>query len=115
MGLIDFIFSPFTICIYVIFLFIFPLPFFLNYIVLSYFPSFGFEMISLVIFFWTSLVAFLLSVYSSTNKCAKYNLKDAFHKGITTGFYSVLVYLTIFFIPFFKSSFTDIGGNNMFY
>ena len=115
MGILTVLTSPFVLSLIVTAFITFPLPLILNYIILENFTSYGFEMVSVAIFFVTFCLGFLLSYNASVRECDRYKKGVCFRQGLHQAIYSVIIYLIVFFIPFFKSGFTDIGGDNMFW
>jgi ABC-type arginine/histidine transport system permease subunit len=115
MSLMIAITSPFGICMLITIALTFPLPLLLNYTLFQSSPSFGLELVILGIFGVTYLVGHIISVSASNQRCDKHKPKVAAKKGFKQAFYSTLIYLIVFFIPFLKSPFTDIGGDNLFW
>ena len=76
-------------------------------------PKFGLELVVLGVYGFTFLVGYLVSISASNQKCDTHKPKVAMSKGNKQALYSVLIYIVVFFIPFLKSPFTDIGGDNL--
>ena len=115
MSLTSILTSPFSICLIVTAILTFPLPILLNYTLFQAIPKFGLELVVLGIFLVTYLVGYIVSVSASNQMCDKHEPKVASGKGFKQALISTLIYLLVFFIPFLKSPFTDIGGDNLFW
>ncbi len=115
MSILTVLTSPFVLSLLVTAFVTFPLPLILNYTILENFTSYGFEIVSVCIFIVTFCLGTLLAYNASVRECDKYKKSVCFGQGFRQAIYSVIIYLIVFFIPFFKSGFTDIGGNNMFW
>jgi hypothetical protein len=113
MSLISIITNPFSICIIVTALLTFPLPIILNYTLFQASPKYGLELVVLGVFIVTYIIGHIVSISASNQKCDKHNTKVASSKGFKQALFSILIYLFVFFVPFLKSPFTDIGGDNL--
>jgi hypothetical protein len=91
------------------------LPFGLNYFVLL--PNIPFAII--VLFVSVFLLSFILGIWVSYNsgksKCNHFHWRTCLWKGFKQAFFSTLVYLVIFYIPFFKSGFLGLLGDTFFF
>ena len=112
MGIVNALTSPFTVSIFITMIVTFPLPLILNYI-FQHIPKFFFQFVALSIFIVTAFMGFFISIYTSNSYCKKIRFMKSFKKGLTQAFYTTLVYLIVFMIPFFKTPFTDIGQDTL--
>ena len=114
MFILSLLTSPLTISLLITILTTFPLPLILNYIYKNI-PKYFFQLVGFTIFIYISFIGFIISIYSSYMNCNHTRGWISFKKGLYQGFISLIVYLIIFMIPFFKSGFIDIGENNIFW
>ena len=105
--------SPFVLSLLITAVVTFPLPLLLNYTILETVPNYGFELVGLGIFIITFLLGFMMSYNASVRDCNRYKKSVCFKQGFQQAIYSLIIYLIVFFVPFLKSGFTDIGGNNI--
>jgi|TARA_B110000046_G_C12886245_1_gene352297 ABC-type arginine/histidine transport system permease subunit len=112
MSILTLFTNPLSLSIIATILIIFPLPFLLGYLFKNQ-SKYFFELISVCIFLISSILSFLISIYSSGKQCGKYRMNVSIKKGLTYGLYTTLIYLTIFFIPFFKKPFIELGQDNL--
>jgi hypothetical protein len=112
MSLTAIIFNPLSISILLTIIILFPLPYILGYFLQNN-SKYFFELVGLLIFIITSLLSFFISIYASGKHCKRYKIKTSIKKGLLQGLYTMLIYLTIFFIPFFKKPFIELGSNNL--
>lgn len=113
MGLSEALTSSFSINLFITCIITFGGMFFLNYIVFTSAPSYGFQAVAGCLFVMTFFLGMFISYYASSNYCDKYKKSLMFKLGLRQGLISVLVYLVVFWIGFFKRPFTDIGGNTL--
>jgi hypothetical protein len=113
MGVISVLTSPFILSLITTAIVTFPLPLISNYTILENIPNYGFELVGLSIFLITFFLGTLISYNSSVTECNRYKLSICIKQGLRQAIYSVIIYLIVFFFPFLKSGFTDIGGNNL--
>lgn len=113
MNLIYILKQPFTICLLITAILTFPLPMILNYTIFQTMPKIGLELVLVGIYLITFLVGYIVSISASNQKCDTHKPRVAIGKGNKQALYSLLIYLVVFFIPFLKSPFTDIGGDNL--
>jgi len=68
----------------------------------------------IVVYIYSFIVGTLISFYSSYSNCENTDLKKSLKKGLKVGFLSLLVYIIIIYVPFFKSGFISLYGKNDF-
>lgn len=87
------------------------LPFSLNYLILYNNISYGFIILFFINFIISFFIGYFISYYTGKTKCENSINKVSLCKGLKQAFFSTLVYVIIFFIPFFKSGFIDLFGD----
>ena len=91
----------------------FGLPYFLNYAILQSMPSMAFQIMIPIVWVVSYFVGSFASIYASNSECSRHKKMLAARKGFKQSFIATLVYAVIWFFPWFKSPFTEIGGNNI--
>jgi hypothetical protein len=91
----------------------FSLPFFLNYAILQTMPGIGFQIMIPTVFMVSFFNGAIASAYSSSSDCGMYKKGLAVKKGIKQAVISTAVYALVWFFPWFKSPFVEIGGENI--
>ena len=112
--LVSLVSSPLFISLSFSFLTMAFLPGLLNYTVLTQFPDRALIIIPTIIFFVSFIKSFIISLSSSISECNRYRLQVCLKQALNQAFWTTTVYLLIFFVPFLKSGFTDIGGDTLF-
>jgi hypothetical protein len=67
--------------------------------------------IFIIHFFIIFILGYLISFYTGLSSCSNYISSVCFCKGFKQAFFSTIVYLIIFFVPFFKSGFIGLLGD----
>jgi len=114
MGIVTALTSSFSVNLILTCIVMFSAPIILNYTVFTSVPSYGFQAVGLCLFFLAFCVGCFISYHSSTSYCDRYKMKLILGKGLTQGIVTLLVYVIVFWIGFFKSPFIDIGGDTLF-
>lgn len=91
----------------------FSLPYVLNYAILQTMPSIAFEIMIPCVFVVSYFIGMFGCIYASSSECDVYKKGLAVKKGFKQAFIATLVYSVVWFFPWFKSPFVEIGGDNI--
>lgn len=114
MGILAALQSSFAVNLFVTCVAGFLGPALLNYVVFQSVPSYGFQAVAACLFGITWAAGAFVSYYASTSYCDHAKGSLVVKQGLRQAVVSVLVYLVVFWIPFFKHPFVDIGGDTLF-
>ena len=93
---------------------IFSIPFFNNFLILpniqSLIPLPSFFIYCAITFFTIIPLGILNSIYASKNKCNKYRFKIAVWEALKFYAWTILGYISLYFLPFIKHPFLELFG-----
>jgi hypothetical protein len=113
MGFWGYLFSPLGMSMIGALLVTGPLPFILNSKILEGHVKYAIPIMMALVFAVTGGFGFIASLYASFSQCAKVNFLFSFLQSLRQAGWSLLVYLIVFMVPYLKSPFIDIGGDNL--